>query len=302
MNSEIRKIILSRDIHPIFYEKKRNVYIIKDKKNGYVIKLNTNNYDIYKYLLSRDFIYYPENFTRKNDNYDIYEYIPDIKEDKYQKLEDLIVIISILHKKTSYIREICLDDIEDLYENIIKNINNARDFYLKLNDEIDKEIFLSPSHYLLIRNISLIYYSLEEAQRMINEWYRLIRNEKNIRVALLHNNVSLEHLIINEEKYLISWDKSYFDNPIYDLENLYRKYYKYIEFKDVIKIYEKNNKLNDLEYQLLIILMLIPKHITFTKNTLDDTNNINNELIFLNKIIEIVKKDNLNNFKKFSKN
>ena len=155
MNKEIRDILKKRDIHPISYEKIGKVYIIKDKNRGYVIKLNANNYDIYKYLISRDFTNFPYTFTQINDNYDICEYIKEIKEEYVQRIEDLIILISILHKKTSYIRVIDLDDVKEIYENTIKNIKDTRNYYIKLNDEIDKELFLSPSSYLLVRKAIL---------------------------------------------------------------------------------------------------------------------------------------------------
>ncbi len=291
MNREIRNILKERNIHPISYQKIRKVYIIKDKNHGYVIKLKTNNYDIYKYLISRDFTNFPDTFTYENDNYDIYEYIPDIKEEKEQKIEDLIVLISLLHKKTSYIRIISLDDIKEIYENIIKKINDTRNYFIKLNDNIDKDLFLSPHDYLLIKNISLIYYSLEQSHNYINDWYNMIKNNKSMRVALLHNNISIDHLIVNDEKYLISWDKSYFDNPIYDIESFYRKYYQEIELNDTIKLYEINNKLNSLEYKLLLVLLLIPRKFEFTSNNLSNTILVNNEIIYLKKVIEVIKKD-----------
>ena len=289
MNDELRKIIKKRGIHPISYTKKGKVYIIKEKKHSFVIKLNTNNYDIYKYLLSRDFLYFPENFSYKNSNYDIYEYIPDIKEEYEQKLEDLIIIISKLHSKTSYRREIDLDDIKSIYEDTKSKIEKIRQYYVRLNDSIDKELFLSPVNYLLARNISLIYYALDISNKYIDEWYKHIIKEKGLRVALLHNNISIDHLIIDDKKYLISWDYAYFNNPIYDIENFYRKYYYYLELQDVLQIYEKNNKLYNLEYKLLFALLLIPKIIDASSNSLLDIEKTNNEILYLNKVITFLK-------------
>ena len=289
MNDELRKIIKKRGIHPISYTKKGKVYIIKEKKHSFVIKLNTNNYDIYKYLLSRDFLYFPENFSYKNSNYDIYEYIPDIKEEYEQKLEDLIIIISKLHSKTSYRREIDLDDIKSIYEDTKSKIEKIRQYYVRLNDSIDKELFLSPVNYLLARNISLIYYALDLSNKYIDEWYKHIIKEKGLRVALLHNNISIDHLIIDDKKYLISWDYAYFNNPIYDIENLYRKYYYYLELQDVLQIYEKNNKLYNLEYKLLFALLLIPKIIDTSSNSLLDIEKTNTEILYLNKVITFLK-------------
>ena len=289
MNSEIRKIIQNRNIHFSFYKKIGNVYLLGNNSSSYIIKLNTNNYDIYKYLLSRDFLGFPPNYSLKDDHYDMYEYIEDIKEEKAQKIEDLIDIISILHKKTAYLREIDLDEMKEIYEGITNKINETRNYYLKINDIIDNEIFMSPSHYLLVRNISVIYNSLEYANRYINEWYDIVKNEKSSRIVLLHNNIDINHLIINDNKYLISWDKAYFDNPIYDIENLYRKYFYDIELLDALRIYEKNNKLTALEYKLLMSRLLIPNMIYLSSKTINDVEIINNEILFLTKIMYFTK-------------
>ena len=285
MNKELRKIIKDANIHPISYIKKGKIFIISNKEKTYVIKLNTNNSDIYKYLSSRGFSSFPLMLFSKNNNYDMYEFIPDIQEEKEQKIEDLIIIISKLHSKTSYLREIDLDEIKNIYESIKNKIAKTRDFYIKINDSIDKEAFLSPTQYLLIRNISLIYYSLNYANKYIDDWYKTIINEKSIRVSLLHNNISIDHLIVNKDKYLISWDKAYFDNPIYDIENIYIKYYTYLELSDVLRIYEKNNKLGYLEYRLLLARLLTPNIIYFSSDALLDTEKISEEIIFLNKFL-----------------
>ena len=302
MNNEIIEIIKSRNIHPISYTKKGGIYIVKEKKNAYVIKLNTNNYDVYKYLLSRDFLYFPENFSLKNGNYDMYEYIEDIKEEKEQKLEDLIGVLSVLHKKTSYLREIDLDEVKNIYEDIKEKIEKGRKYYLNLNDDIDKKVFLSPSEYLLVRNISLIYYSLSTASKYIDEWYKEILKEKSLRVSFLHNNISLDHLIINDNKYLISWDKAYFNNPIYEIESIYRKYYYFLDLSNLLQIYEKNNKLNYLEYKLLISLLLIPEIVNITDNVILDTTLINDKILFLSKVIDFTKKIKIQKESKLSKN
>ena len=138
-----------------------------------------------------------------------------------------------------YIREISLDEIKSIYEELNKKIDETRNYYLKINDIIDQEEFINPSHYLLIRNISLFYSMLNYSQNTLNNWYDKIKSAKSIRVVLLHNNIDIDHLIINENKYLISWDKAYFDNPIYDIEMFYHKYYQDIELIDTLYLYDR---------------------------------------------------------------
>ena len=289
MNKELSHVIQKYQIHPKSYQKKGKVYIISDGKNNYVVKLNTNNYDIYKYLISRDFLYFPSNYNTFDDNYDLLEYIEDLPVSREQKISDYIHLVGLLHHKTSYKREIDLDEIKEKYEDLINRINYLQNYYENLNNMIDKEIFFSPAMYLLIRNISLIYSILNQSKVLLNELYGHIKNTKSIRVALLHNNVSLSHLITNNHLYLISWDKAYFASPILELENFYRTYYQDIEINDFLKIYESVNELTHDEETLLLILLSIPKEIKLSNNTYLDTQNINQEINYLNKVYGLLK-------------
>ena len=298
MNREIYEVIKKHHLHPISYQKKKKVYIINDNNHSYAIKLNTSNYDIYRYLLSRDFDNFPSNYNNKNDNYDILEYIDDNSQKEEQKLNDLIMILAKLHKKTSFYKEIDLDEIKKDYEDLLKKINNVKEYYLQLNDLIDKEIFLSPSMYLLVRNISLIYYLLDYADKTLNEWYIKIKDEKKERISLTHNNISLEHLIVNENHYLISWDKACFNSPIYDLIMLYRKYYNEVELSDVLHNYEKINPLSLQEKRLLYLQLAIPKIINITNDTYDDTQKIDHEISLLSKVYQTIKKEEISSQKK----
>ena len=207
-----------------------------------------------------------------------------------KKVNDLLEELAILHKKTSYKRELDLDNIKKIYESIKEDIIKSKSYYYNLNDVIDKNIFFSPSMYLLIRNISLIYYLLEYSEKEIDKWYQSIPKEKNVRVCLLHNNISIEHLIVNENKYLINWDKSYFGNPINDIVSFYKKYYQNLGLEEVLKIYENKNKLSNLEKELLLIKLSLPERIVLTKDTFNDTKLINDELSYLTKVYDYVKK------------
>ena len=288
MNNEIIEIIKKRNLHPIGYERIKSVYVIHEKDKSLVIKLNANNYDIYKYLVSKNFLFFPKNFNNELDNYDISLYVNSVVASKEEKINNYIKILAILHQKTSYKREINLDEIKEMYERLNNQIIDLKKYYLELNDEIDHSLFFSPSEYLLIRNISLIYSVLDNCEIELKEIYQKIKDEKSIRISLLHNNVDIEHLIVNDYEYLISWNKSYFDNPINEIEEFYRKYYNDISLPDLLEIYENINKLTDLEKRLLIINLAIPKKLELTINTYSDTKLINDEINYLKNVYELL--------------
>lgn len=293
MNRELKEIISSHNIRPISYRKIKNAFIIDTKDNRYVLKPNTNNYDIYKYLISRDFNYFPHNYNTRSGNYDLSHYIEDNSLNNDQKLNDLISVVATLHKKTSYLREVDLDDIKEIYEKLSHDINEAIKYYSNINDYIDTVMFYSPSEYLLVRNISLIYFMLEYSRRNLDKWYSQIKEEKSIRNSLIHNNLDLDHLLINKGYYLISWDKAMFSQPIDDLYSLYSNYYNKMELSDFLRSYQGINSLNNLEKDLLLIKLSIPKIIEFTNDTYQDTKRINDLLFYLNKIYKLIRNDSL---------
>ena len=292
MNNEIRSIIKEHNLKPVSYRKIKKAYVIDTKEERFVLKPNTNNYDIYKYLSSRGFDYFPHNYNKKG-NYDLTRFIEDNSLDNSQKLNDLLSVVATLHKKTSYMREVDLDDIKDLYEKLGNKINEGIKYYSELNDYIDTVMFYSPSEYLIIRNISLIYFMLEFSRRKLDEWYSDIKNAKSIRNSLIHNNLDLDHLLINNGYYLISWDKAMFSYPIDDLYQLYSNYYSKMELNDFLRTYQGINSLNKYELDLLLVELSIPEVIEFTSDTYSDTKRINSMLFYLNKVYKMIKNDGM---------
>ena len=198
--NEIRSILKKKGFHPKSYERIKNIFVIDTNEGKYVIKKNTNNCDIYDYLNTRGFYNFPANYNMKGDNFDISSYIDDISVPKEQRIEDLISLLGLLHNKTSYYQEIDLDEIKKNYEDIKQNLFSLLSYYNELNDYLDTLIFLSPAEYLLIRNISIIYYMISYGLEKVEEWYKIAVSTKRIRTCLIHNNISLEHLLINEHK------------------------------------------------------------------------------------------------------
>ena len=287
--NNIKEKLKERGIHPKGYEYRNNVIIIDTDDNKYVIKKNVNNYDVYNYLNTRGFNNYPTNYTNESDNYDLSLYIEDKIIPKEQKIEELIKTLSFLHYKTSYSYESDLDDIKKTYEDIKNDLVNLLNYYNELNNYLDTQTFLSPSEYLLIRNISLIYSMIDYGIKKIDIWYKLATECKKCRTCLIHNNISSDHLIVNDYNYLVSWDRSKIDKPIMDLLSFYKNYYSYLKLDDVFKLYENNNCLYEEEKCLLLIYLSIPNKLVFTNNVMDDVIKINSEITYLNKVYEYIR-------------
>ena len=248
----INKITLKNGVRII-----DNDYVIKRKKSS--LK-NT-----YNYLLSRSFDYFPEIIKEDND-YIYYKYIDDISEPREQKMIDLVILLSILHNKTTFYKEIDTSHYKEIYEKINNEIDDSYNYYNNLMENIDSEIYMSPANYLIARNISIIYKSLNYAKEHIDKWYKIIDDKRKIRVAMIHNNLKIEHYLKGDKPYLISWDNSIIDMPIYDLVSLYKNNYLDFEFNNILKLYLSKYHLTNEEMYLFLTLISIPNKIKYQES------------------------------------
>lgn len=237
---------------------KNGVKIINDE---YVKKKKKREIDnIYNYLLSRSFDYFPE-VLNEDDEYIYYRYINDIDEPREQKMVDLVNLVSLLHNKTTFYKEVDIDNYKYIYESISKEIDDTYSYYNIVMDNIESEVYMSPSNYLIARNITIIYNALRYSKRNIDRWYKMIENSRKLRVVMTHNNLSLDHYLKNDRPYLISFDRARIDMPLNDLVSLYKKHYLDFEFSDLLKIYLSKYPLSESEMILFLTIISIPNKI-----------------------------------------
>lgn len=283
------KLLKKNGLTPKKIIKKNNTYILETIDNKkYVLKENKNDLEQkLNYLKSRNFLYFP-NFS-KLDNYNVFEYIENSNISDEEKLYDIIDLISLLHTKTTRYRNIDLDDYKITYENLLDKIDYLTKYYNELNNLIDNEIYMSPSNYLLARNISKIYKSLYFARNELDNWYDLVKDNPKQRVSFIHNNLDLDHLVRNNSPYLISWDNSIVDSPINDLYNLYIKYYKETNFDILLGEYQKRFPLREDEKKLLLIKISIPFKIEFKNDEYNNTLLVRDLLVYVSRTEKLIK-------------
>ena len=243
---------------PYRYTIRGKCTILETTSGNFVIKKKPSNKDIpglFNYLKSRNFIYFPEIYNDNRDDTYIYEYIEDNDVINPGKSEDLISLVALLHSKTSYNKEISEETHKEIYENIKNNILYLRDYYLKYYELFIKEIYMSPSHYEFVRNYSKIMAALNFTERELDDWYSIVREKKNERISLIHNNLSLEHYIRGEKDCLISWDNAKFDTPVLDLVKLYQNNFWELEFSTIYNRYLSITSLSEQEQKLFFILI-----------------------------------------------
>ena len=278
------KLLKENNINPKYFKKVKSATLVN---NEYVLKENKGNNKVFSYLDARGFNYYPSNKVL-SDKYVLYEYLKDYNISDDERAIELINLVSLLHSKTTRYNSISIDDYKKIYEDIDNKIDKLYSYYSDLNELIEQEIYMSPTNYLLVRNISKIYSSLNYCKNELDNWYELVKDNKKERVALIHNNLSLDHLIRNENSYLISWDKSKFDNPIYDLYNFYKSNYEKIEFSSLLELYQKRYPLKQNELKLFFILISLPDKIEFTNNDFNNCKLVDKMLDYLYKTDSII--------------
>lgn len=255
---------------PYRFTKIKNVTILESTSGNVVIKeKNKHVKNIYDYLSSRDFNYYPKLLNEDRIDANIYEYIEDFNKIYPQRNEDFIKLVALLHSKTSYIKEVTDDVYQELYENIKNNIVYYQEYYNKYYNLFLKSRYMSPSNYLFTRNYSKIQASLLFSMDNLDSWYQSSIDKVSERISLIHNNLSSDHFIKGDEKdYLISWDKSKFDSPVIDLVKLYKSEFFDMEFNSLFENYLRINPLTEEEKQLFFILISIPEELEIDKNEL----------------------------------
>lgn len=295
---EINELV--RDYKPNGYKKIGKAIIVNTKENKLIIKKKINENNIFEYLNSRSFRYYPK-IIDENDNYRITEYIEEIEYPEEQKVIDMINLVSLLHNKTTFYKEVDEDDYKKIYEDIQGNIEYLNSYYIDIITIIESKVYMSPSEYLLARNISKLFASLNYCKNELDKWLEIIESKKKQRFVVLHNNLNLEHYIRNDNSYLISWDKSKIDIPIFDLYKLYKKYALIFDFETILKEYEKNYPLLKEELLLFFILISLPDKIEFTNNEYENTKIVSKKIDMIYKTEKLIeeysktKKDYTNN-------
>lgn len=257
-------------------------YVIKEKKNKDIKEL-------YNYLSSRNFMYYPKLIEDNRDEVNVYEYVEDNSIDEEQKLIDLIKLISLLHSKTSYYKEITNDKVKEIYEELLGRVEYMEEYFNRIIYNIEDNIFVSPSGNLLLNNSSKIFESLTFLKNEIEEWYKLSIDSDKMRVCLVHNNLELDHYIKNKDEYLISWDNYIIDTPILDIVKLYKNVYITKNFSEALKIYLEKFPLNENEKKLLFIMLVMPNELNLTNDELNNVNTVRKYLDYIYKTENLIR-------------
>ena len=263
---KINEALKRYSLVPTRYEKLGSVSIATTNDGKYVFKDKKIDTKVLDYLKSRNFDYMPRFINDiKDDDYQITEYLTGFDIPKERQILDMIDLVALLHSKTTHYKEVDLNDYETIYEDIDNNLEYLYGYYTDVITVIESKVFMSPSEYLLARNINIIYDSIDSCKQRLESWHSLVKDKRKRRDVVLHNNLKLDHFIRNENSYLISWDKAKIGSPVFDLYKLYLNHALDFDFDAVFKEYESNYPLTDEERSLLFTLISMPRLILFNE-------------------------------------
>lgn len=282
---EIAEVLKRNNLKTRSYRKLGKTIVVDTNIGKKVIKQKSNN-DIYTYLESRNFTYFPN--VIEDDKYEILDYEEEIETPNDQKMLDMVRLIALLHNKTTYYKEVVEDDYKKIYEDINNNIDYLNSYYTDIITIIESKEYMSPSEYLLARGISKIFNSLNYSKYEIDNWYNEIKEKRKQRYVVLHNNLDISHFIRNKGAYLISWEKSKIDIPIFDFYKLYKNNCLDYDFSSLLKEYEKDYPLLNEERKLLFILISLPDKIEFDSTEYEMCKKISKLLDYLYKTDNLI--------------
>lgn len=289
--NDIRNIVDRYNLRINKYTKKDDNILLDTDKGKYFIKeKKVDKEDLFNYLNTKKFINYIGPYDYFDKKYEIYKYLDEIKIDNNDKAQDIIYLASILHNKTSFYKRITKDEIKKEYEEFIQRINNLTLYYEKLKSTIEEKAYPSPSEYLLLRNISLIFTSIDSSSFFINKWYEKVKDNYKRRISKIHGNLSLSHIIEEESPYLISWDNSKDSSPVIDFLIFFKNNYLDIDFNNLYDIYNLKYPLLIDEKLLLYAHLLLPEKLDLKASEILNTKEVYKLIEYLKRANELVSK------------
>ena len=235
-------------------------FVVKEKMN------DKNMRELYSYLESRSFTNFPSLIDESRNDVNVYEYVEGVSMPLEQKALDLIDVVSNLHNKTTYYKNVTEDEFKTIYDNIKSNVLYLQNYYNEFYEHIKKEIYMSPSSYALGRNISKIFSALEFVNSELDAWFSMVREQTKKRISYIHNNLSLAHFIKGKQDCLVSWEICRVDSPVMDLVKFYQNEYFNINFEVVLSRYLERVKLSEDEKKLFFILISLPKKVEYSES------------------------------------
>lgn len=295
--NDLRKVTEKYHFHIHGVKRQGNVEILNTDSGRYVLKKKRRDdlKDIFRYLKGRQFLNFVDSISDEEDEYDIYPYYENSFLTEEERIIELVHLMSFLHNKTTSFQKISLDEVKEFYETETEKLNYLEKYYEMLRLQSEEEYLLAPSKYLFLRSYSVLFQAIFYARNFLEEWYQKVKNKSNRRVVLNHNNLDSSHVLQNDGTYLISWEKSKIDSPVYDFYHFYQNNYKRMDVSKIFSIYNSRYELLEEEKYLLFYLCLFPKKLVWNEIEIENSKEVFEQMDYLKKTLSfILEKNSIN--------
>ncbi len=277
--------------NPYRITKISNAIILDSSVGKFVLKKeNKDLYTLFNYLNKRGFNNFPKLIKNFREEENLFEFVKEDNIFEEQKLLELSMVLASLHNKTVYFKKVKLDDYKEIYENIDNNLKYLDAYYNGIFLKNLSYEYQSPDKYLFCRNYSKINGAIKFCKDRLDNWYEKVKDNEKVRVSIVHNNLSMEHFIYNENSSsLISWDNYKIDTPILDFITLFHNEYLNMDFSPFLEQYLSSFELTDDEKDLLFILLNIPIRLEKNDDIQKNTIKVHNNILYLLKAEKLTK-------------
>lgn len=297
--NDLKEIIKKYGFAVNKYKRVGNLHILYTDKGNFCLKKKKRQdiADIISYLKAKHFNNVLEFLSDENDEFEVTRYISEVPLLNEDKAMEAIYLISMLHNKTTFYKSISLDEVKCFYEQKVDEITNLKSYFDNLCYIFDENLFMSPSQYLFVRNITILYNALDYSKYYIDKWYNIMKNKTTKRVVMNHNNLELSHVISSDNTYFINWNEASIDVPIMDLYKFFRNNFLLIDICSLFQVYTSKYQLFKEEYYLLFSLLLIPLNFEFLDCEIENTKMVYDNYKYLSSVLSFISKNNLENNK-----
>ncbi len=235
--------------------------LIKKKKRYDIDK-------IYKYLDDHNISNYLKPF--KITDKDLYfNYLNKKELDNDEVAKHLVYALSDLQNKTTIYKEIDKDKLKEEYDNFNNRISYLEEYYFTMQELIENKVYPSPSEYLFIRNVSIIYSALNYSRNLVHNWYKITKDKKRERYVYAHGKCELSHFITADNDYFISLEKAHLERPPFDFINFFKKNYNDTDMISNFRLYQHRYHYKEEEYLYFLINITIPEKIDIYPSSLN---------------------------------
>ena len=247
----INKYTYLKDIKVIDYDDDK--VLIKRKKRYDIDK-------IYKYLDDHNIKNYLKPFKITDKNL-YFNYLNKKLLDNDEVAKHLIYALSDLQNKTTIYKEIDKDKLKEEYDTFNSRISYLEEYYFTMQDMIENKVYMAPSEYLFIRNVSIIYSALNYSKNLVDNWYKIMKDKNRERYVYAHGKCELSHFITADNDYFISLEKAHLERPPFDFINFFKKNYNETDMISNFRLYQHRYHYKEEEYLYLLINITIPEKI-----------------------------------------